>query len=173
MKNLKTAAIAIAMIMVGTVAAHAQKIGYVDAEGIINVMPELKDIQTKMDKYAKDSIGGEYERLSQDYHIKDSILKDPKTMKQVKDAVQKDFNDLTMVLGEWEQRASQIYEFKKNQLMVPVYKKVREAIAAVAKEKGYAYVADEGSFIIKPEADNLSKAVATKLNVSYTPPKMN
>lgn len=173
MKNLKTAAIAIAMILVGTVAAHAQKIGYVDAEGIISVMPDLKDIQTKMDAFAKDSIGGEYERLSHDYKIKDSIFKDPKSIKQIKDAVQKDLVELEQVLANWQESATQVYEFKKNQLMVPVYKKVREAIAAVAKEKGYAYVADEGSFIIKPEADNLSKAVAQKLNVTYTPPKTN
>ena len=174
MKNLKTAAIAIAMLFVGSVAANAQqKIGYVDAEGIVAAMPDLKEIQTKMDAFAKDSIGGEYERLSKDYKIKDSIYKDAKTIKQVKDAVQKDLVELEQVLANWQESASQVYEFKRNQLMVPVYKKVREAIIAVSKEKGYTYIADENNFIVKPEADNLSKAVAQKLNITYTPPKTN
>ena len=60
---------------------------------------------------------------------------------------------------------------KMAELVAPIKKKVEEAVASIAKEKGYSYIIDNsyGTLIYANEADNVDAAVKTKLNLKDKP----
>ena len=60
-------------------------------------------------------------------------------------------------------------EAKQNELVQPIYKKVYDAIKAVAKEKGYTHVFNKEAFLVAPEGDDLIIAVATRLKIKIPP----
>lgn len=139
MKTVRIIIAAFAVVLASGLTANAQKMGYVDGEGLVSLLPEIKDVQTKLQQYQQDSIGGEYDRLMVEYNRTDSIIKNSKT-KSLVDAATKDQQTIAATLSQWQQTATQLNNMKSAQLLQPLYEKVRKAIQDVAKEKGVAYV---------------------------------
>lgn len=170
MKKLKVVVAALSLLLAGHVSTAQTKIGYIDAETILYLMPDAAKIDSQVQKYQVDTIGKEYMSLLQQYQYKDSIMKaDSGTSRlpaAVKDQYEKDIAELTQTLTNWQQIAGQAVQNKQNQLLAPVMRKIQDAIQAVAKEKGYAYVVSRESIIVAPDADNLLPLVAKKLNVT-------
>ncbi|HEX7757385.1 MAG TPA: OmpH family outer membrane protein [Niabella sp.] len=164
MKKIKVLAFVAGFVITG-LSASAQKIGYANMEGLVYSLPEIQGIQQQMQKFQQDSVGGEYTRLYEEFRSKDSIAKDPKTSASVKSALEKEVDQLQGTLTNWQQIAGNAIEGKKQQLLAPLYNKVHQAITAVAKEKGYTYVLEQGAFLIAPDADNLSIPVAQRLGI--------
>lgn len=171
MKKLKVLVAAVCLVLVTNVSQAQTKIGYIDAETVLYLMPEVAKIDSLMRIYQTDSIGREYTSLFQTYQYKDSVFRDSAhpLPPAVKEQYQKDLLQLTQTLSGWQEIAQQAYQNKQNQLLAPVMRKINEAINAVAKEKGYAYVLSRESLLVAPEADNLLQAVAKKLNVTVPP----
>jgi|SRR3954471_12353110 outer membrane protein len=152
--------------------AMAQKTGYINVDQIVGIMPDVRKIDSTMQKYQIDSIAGEYEILIRDYKYRDSILtsKDTLTMpKTVKEQHQAALQNVAYQIQNWQQISQNAYQSKQNQLLEPVYRKVMSAIQTVAKEKGYAYVYDKSALIVAPPGDDLLVAVAAKLNLKLPP----
>ncbi|MEI9944157.1 MAG: OmpH family outer membrane protein [Chitinophagaceae bacterium] len=170
MKKLKFLAIAICLI--ASTASNAQaKIGYIDAETMLYLMPEVPKIDSLVRLYQVDTVGKEYNSLLEQYRYKDSIYNDsahPLPV-SVKKQYEKDIADLRQTLTNWQQIAQQATQEKQNTLLAPVMKRLNDAIAAVAKEKGYTYVLSRESILIGPDADNMLPAVAKKLSVTLPP----
>lgn len=165
MKQVKFLAITFGLIVASVFSAHAQKIGYVDAEGLIFSLPEIQKVQQDLQQYQNDSIGARFEALSAEYKEKDSIYRDAKTAASVKNLLQKDLAELTYQLQNWQQIGGQMNQAKQAQLMQPLNKKVMDAINAVAKEKGYTYVFNPDALMVAPPGDDITLAVAQKLGI--------
>jgi len=165
MKQVKFLALTLGLVVASVFGANAQKIGYVDAEGLVFSLPEIQQVQQELQKYQNDSIGPRFEQLSSEYKEKDSIYRDTKTAASVKNLLEKDLADLSMQLQNWPQIAGQMNQIKQAQLMQPLNKKVMDAINAVAKEKGYAYVLSPDALIVAPPGDDITLAVAQKLGI--------
>jgi outer membrane protein len=168
MKKLKFLAIAICL-MAGTTATKAQvKIGYIDAEAVLYIMPEVAKIDSVVRLYQTDTVGKEFNSLLETYQYKDSVYNDSlhPLPAAVKAQYEKDINDLRQTLQNWQQIAQRAVQDKQNALLAPVMKKITDAINAVAKEKGYTYVLSRESILVAPDADNMLPAVAKKLNVT-------
>jgi outer membrane protein len=172
MKKLKVLVAAVCLVLVTNVSQAQTKIGYIDAETVLYLMPEVAKIDSMMRIYQTDTIGREYTSLLQNYQHKDSILRDTVAhplVPAVKEQYQKDLFQLTQTLQSWNELAQQAYQNKQNQLLAPVMKKINDAINAVAKEKGYTHVLSRETLLVAPEADNLLQAVAKKLNITVPP----
>ncbi len=169
MKSVRIIIAAFAVVLATGLTANAQKIGYVDGEGLVSLLPEIKDVQTKLQQYQQDSIGGEYDRLMAEYNRTDSIIKNSKT-KSLVDAATKDQQTIAATLSQWQQTATQLNNMKSAQLLQPLYEKVRKAIQDVAKEKGVAYVLAPDVLIVSPPGDDLTPAVAAKLGIKLPTP---
>lgn len=173
MKKLNVVVVALSLLLAGHVSIAQTKIGYIDAETILYLMPDAAKIDSLVQRYQIDTIGKEYTSLLQQYQYKDSILKaDSGTNRlpaAVKDQYEKDIAELTQTLTNWQQIAGQAVQNKQNQLLAPVMRKIQDAIQSVAKEKGYTYVVSRESVIVAPDTDNLLQAVAKKLNVTVPP----
>lgn len=168
MKSIKILAVALSVILMGSLSANAQKIAVVDGDMLIYSHPDTKGIQQKFQKWQTDSIGGAYNKLLGEYQEKDSILKKT-TAPSVKQLLEKDLGELSYNLQNWQQIAGQASQAKNAEMMAPVNKKIMDAINVVAKEKGYTYVMTPDTFIVYPPTDNITQAVATKLNIKLPP----
>jgi len=157
-----------AAIVFSSGAVMAQKTGYIDVQTMIQIMPDASRIDSLMEKYQQDSIGRQFEVLVKDYKYRDSILssKDTVTMPpSVKAQHQQTMQQDAYQIQNWQSISQQYYQAKQNQYLEPVYRKVMNALQAVAKEKGYTHVYDKSVFIIAPTGDDLLPSVAQKLNV--------
>lgn len=169
MKQIKLIIAAFALLFIGSLSANAQKIGYVDGEALVSLLPEIKGVQEKIQKYQIDTIDKEGSKLLRDYQEKDSVLKKT-TVASVKEVLQKDLAELANTLNNWQSIANQAIQGKQAQLLAPLYEKVRKAIQDVAKEKGYTYVLSPDVMIVSPPSDDLTPAVAAKLGVKLPAP---
>ncbi|MET0462827.1 MAG: OmpH family outer membrane protein [Chitinophagaceae bacterium] len=172
MKKLKVVVAAVCLMLLANVSQAQTKIGYIDAETVLYLMPDVAKIDTQMRQYQVDSIGAEYTNLMQNYQHKDSLLRADSTKKMapaVRSQYERDLQQLTQTLTSWQEIAQQAYQNKQNQLLAPVMKRINDAINAVAKEKGYTYVLTRESLLVAPDSDNLLMAVAAKLKVTVPP----
>ena len=149
-------------------AAGAQKIGTVNEESLLYALPEIHKIDTLLQVYQRDSVGAEYERLVAEYHQKDSIVRVTKN-NSVKDSTQRILTEITRALQNWQQIAEQANSAKRAELLNPLYRKVRNAITAYAKEKGYSYIFQKNATLISPNTADITTAVALKLGIKKSP----
>lgn len=167
-KLLKVALVAVCIVFMGNFAKAQAKIGYIAFDEVVQAMPELKTVQTQMTAYSKQwqdqltALNTEYQTKGQEYQSKSATMTDA-----VRTAKQAELQDLQKRLQDQNTLAQQSVENKSNELIKPLTDKVRAAVAAVAKEKGYTYVLNSTStdLIVSPEGDNLMAAVKVKLGV--------
>ncbi|MBS1738718.1 MAG: OmpH family outer membrane protein [Bacteroidetes bacterium] len=134
-----------------TQAGAQQKIGYINADEIVQLMPEAATVQSQLDQYqqslyqnAQDKQAALNEAVAKFY--KDSATMSP-SMKEVKRTeLQKQVQDLS---GE-DQKIQNQFEQKRQELSIPIQKKLQAAIEDVAKENGYAYIITREALIIVP-----------------------
>ena len=164
-------AVVAGLLIAGSGVNAQTKIGYIDAETILYLMPEVQKIDSLVQIYNRDTIGKEFNSLMETYQFKDSIYRDSsgKVSAAVKEQTGKELQQLTQTLQNWQQIAQDAVQSKQSQLLAPVMQKIQAAIQAVAKEKGYIYVLSRDAMIVAPDADNLLQPVAKKLNVTVPP----
>jgi outer membrane protein len=168
MKKLKLLAVTLFLIAGGATAQT--KIAYVDAETLLYLMPETGLIDSILQQYRADSIQPEYQNLLENYKFKDSIYRDTQHVsKAVRDQAEKELQSYIYQLQNWNQIEQQAMEAKQNELLAPLYKKLNDAINAVAKEKGYTYVLSRGAILVGPDGDNIIALVAAKLKLTLPP----
>ena len=168
----------LAAVLIATCSsAMAQKSGYISVDNVVSLMPDLRHIDTLMQKYQADSINTEFASLVADYNYRDSLLSSKDTLKMpatVREQHRQALQQISYQVQNWQQIAQQAFQSKQQELLQPVYRKVIEAVNAVAKENGYAYVYTQDALIVAPPADNLLPLVAKRLNLKIpTGPGMN
>jgi outer membrane protein len=157
-----------AVIVATTSSAMAQKTGYISVDDVVRLMPDIRKIDTVMQRYQADSINTEFASLVSDYNYRDSLLSSKDTLKMpatVRDQHRQAMQQISYQVQNWQQIAQQAYQSKQQELLAPVYRKVITAINTVAKESGYAYVYTREALIVAPPADDLLPLVAKKLNL--------
>jgi len=172
-KLFKVALVAVCMISMGNFAKAQTKIGYINTNDLIQVMPELKTVNTQIDAYKKtfldvlQGMGKELQDKSADYQAKQATMTDA-----VKSAKQSDLADLQKRAQDYQNDAQQKVEAKGQELMKPILDKVHNAIAEVAKEKGFTYVLDSSqtALLVSPPADDLLAPVKAKLGLGAGAP---
>lgn len=169
MKNLlKVAVVALCMLFIGNFAKAQTKIGYIAVEQVLQVMPEVKTVQTTVDTYSQQFVAT-LQALEKEFNDKLAVYNSKKaTMTDAARAVsESELQDLQKRSTDTRDKASQAVEAKGQELMQPIIAKVKLAITTVAKEKGYTYVINtsQTDLVVAPEADNLLAAVKLKLNI--------
>jgi len=148
------------------------KIGYINTQELISVMPEaekadgeLKDYQNSLAQQGQD-MGKEADEKA-DQFIKDSA-KLTQSMKEIK---RKEIMDLYQKAQNWQQTAQDMYNQKAQALITPIRAKALDAIKTVAKENGYGYVLDSSTdaLLVTPPADDLLGLVKKKLGIVDKP----
>lgn len=172
MKNVVVILAMVGLLGVAGTASAQTKIGYISVENVLSLMPEVSKFDSILSRYQADSINPQYASLIQTYQYKDSMYKD--TLKPPPPAVKKQLEEelpqLINTIQNWQQIVNQAMEAKQNELLAPLYRKIYEAIRAVAKEKGYTHVLNKESLLVAPDTDDMVAAVAAKLKLSLPKP---
>ena len=173
-KFITVLVVSMGLLVAGNNANAQNKAGHISVDQVVSLMPELGKIDTLLQRFQVDSINTELAYLAQDYNYKDSLLnrnKDSaKIPSPIRNQYRQDIQNITYKVQNWDAYVQQEMERKQNEMLAPIYKKVYDAINAVAKESGYGYVYSRESLIVAPPADDLLPLVAKKLNIKVPPP---
>jgi outer membrane protein len=166
MKKLIVAAV----MALGIFNASAQKIGYINTDELIGVMPEADKADKEMDEY-RQSLAMQGQDMMRDLSIKDSLfVKDSmKLSASMKEIKRKELIDLYQKVQNWQNQAQEMYNNEAQKKLAPIRTKALDAIKTVAKENSYTYVLDINSVIVAPPGDDLLSLVKKKLGIKDTP----
>ncbi len=163
-----------AVMAFGMLSASAQtKIGYINTDDLMSVMPEAAKINEDLNAYQQ-ALQQQGQTLQieadkkRDQYFKDSLTLSA-SMKEIRrDELVKLYSRLQNYDQEAQQKAQEYAQTK----IAPVRVKALDAIKAVAKEKGYTYVLDEATstLLVMPPGDDLLPAVKAKLGIKDAPP---
>ena len=175
--------VAAGLLFTANVANAQQKIGHINSDEIYAAMPEAKTAQTTIEALAKTK-QTEIDKMINEYQIKLKAAQDKeKTLSEAnKEVVMKELQiagqeiqDLQKRIEDARTKASNDIQAKQGELYQPINQKVSNAMSAVAKEKGLAYVFDisagqSGNNLLYFEGgDDITAAVKTKLGIVATP----
>ena len=157
----------------GTMGASAQtKIGYINTDELMSIMPEAAKINTDLNEY-QTTLQQQGLTLQKEAEAKrDQYYKDSATFSNSKKEIVRDeLMKLFVRLQNYEQEMQEKSQKYAQDKIAPVRIKALDAIKAVAKEKGYTHVLDEASssLLVMPPADDLLAAVKTKLGIKDAP----
>lgn len=167
-KVLKVALVAVSMLFVGNFAKAQTKIGYLNFDQVITQLPEFKTVQTQIDSYQKQfvdqltTMNNTLQTEAKNFQAQSATMTDA-----VRTSKQAELQDMQKRMTDYQNSAQQQVEAKSNEFYKPLSDKVRAAVVAVAKEKGYTYVLDSGrtALVVSPESDDLTASVKTKLGL--------
>jgi len=174
--------VAAGLVFTANVASAQQKIAHIDSEAIFATMPEAKTASTTLESLQKQK-QGEIEKMQTEYQTKyNAAVAKNKTLSEAnKETVGKELEtmgaeleDMKKRIGEATQKAQQDMATKQGELLAPLNTKFINAVKAVSKEKGYAYVFDISSqqgannLLAWEGGDDVTAAVKTKLGISAT-----
>ncbi len=158
-----------AVIVTTAGSAAAQKTGYIRVDDVVRLMPETAKLQAALESFQKDSLQPRFNYTLAEFQRKDSMVNGKDSLKtpaaaraKMREEMQQDMYELQ----NWQQLSSQLVQNKQDQLLEPIYTKAIDAVQAVAKENGYAYVYTKDALLVAPPADDLLPLVAKKLNLT-------
>jgi outer membrane protein len=162
------------MFLLMAVSANAQKVGYLNTQELISLMPEVKEansqlevMKTQFSKRGQDMLQAlqtkyqEFQRKQSNGEL--APIEAEKQAQSLKEEEQ--------ALMNFEQESQQKLMAKSEELLQPMQDKVNNAIKMVAQENGYAYVLDisQGSILYADPASDVSALVKAKLGITKTP----
>jgi outer membrane protein len=169
MKRLfKVAIITVCILVAGNFARAQSKMGYVNFDELVRVMPEYKTAQTANQTYQKQFVdqltvmNNEYQAKVKEYQAQQATMTDA-----VRTAKQTELGDMQKRIQDYNTSAQQQVEAKGQELLKPIADKVKAAVTSVAQTKGYNYVYNSAStqFVVAPDADDITAAVKAQLGL--------
>ena len=170
MKKIVTiVAVVMGLIMTGNSvkAQGGNKIGVISLQELIPTMSDYKKADTALNDF-QTALGQQFDDMRKEYYEKDSVLQSKDSAKFTKAQLEmkkREVNELLVKLQGWQQQAQQMYQQKQQELITPIQKKALEAVQAVAKENGYAYVLSKEALLVSPPAEDILPLVKKKLGV--------
>lgn len=148
--------------------AQNVKIGFTNADYILSLMPETKEVQTTIQAYEK-QFSNSIQQKVEDFQQKVAMYQqNMSTMtEQVRADKEMELQGLQQSLQKFQQDAEQSIVKKQQELYSPLYEKIQTAIDKVAAENGYTHVlrAEALLYIADEKTGDMSDLVLRKLGV--------
>ena len=176
MKNLVKGAVVALGLFAGVQVANAQqKIGHINADEVFQATTEFKTAQDQLKvlgETKQKELEGMYEELRKKEEEANALMLNQseanKAETQTKlQTIGQEFQQMQARVQEVQKVAQEEVGKKQQELMAPIQTKLMNAINAVAKEKGFAYVFDIGSgaAVYYQGGEDLTADVKAKLGV--------
>jgi len=152
----------------GFTTANAQKFGHVNAQEIMQALPEISKMQSEMkslqEMYKTDAESSEAEIKKKAEALEKEQATLPDNVKQRR---QQEVQDMIQRYQQSLQDNEQALQKKYNELMEPIQKKVLDAINAVGQAGGYVYIMQTGSalYISSTLSEDVTAKVKAKLGL--------
>lgn len=131
------------LLMFAPLATFAQKFGHLNAQDIIQLMPDFTKAKTEIDALQKQyeadlkSMQDELQKKSQDFEAQEKTLPD-----NIKQRRQQELQEMYQKIQQSYQDNQQALGKASQEKMSAISAKVLEAIKAVGTEGGYVYIMD-------------------------------
>ena len=161
----------VAVMVLGAFQVSAQnKIGYINTDELIGVMPEAEKADTELKEYQA-SLAQQGQDMMKELGDKDSLfVKDSsKLSPSMREIKRNELIALYQKVQGWNQQAQEMYQQKLQEKVAPLREKAMQTVQAVAKDNGYTYVLDANSVMVGPPGDNLIDLVKKKLGIKDAP----
>ena len=151
--------ILIMLMLLAPMATFAQKFGHVDAQSIMQSMPEFikarGDLEALSKQYENDlkAMQDEIQRKADEYEKTKSTMNATKQQE-----TEKAIQDLANKFQQAQQDNAQAFQKLQQEKMAPIQQKVFQAVENVGKNGGYVYIMDVSAGI-PYISDTLSKDV--------------
>ncbi|MGN6533945.1 MAG: OmpH family outer membrane protein [Ginsengibacter sp.] len=166
MKQFLTILLISAGIFGFSTTTNAQKIGYISADEIIQLMPEAATVQHDLDQYQQSLYQNAQDKQNAFNEALQKFVKDSSTMSpSLKEVKRSDLQKQSQELAGEQQRIQNDFEQKRQELSAPIQKKLQTAIEDVAKENGYTYVMPREALIVMPSTNDIGPLVIKKLGL--------
>lgn len=180
MKN-RIASIFLALgVMLGTSAVAQQKIGHINADELLQQMPETKQAQEQLQVYQQQL---EKDLREMETELEAKIQKfraDEKMMTQLsRETKTREIQELQVRIQEYSVKAQEDFQQKQLELLSPIIEKANEAVNDVAKAEGFTYILDSSPskavvIFASDGGEDIMDKVKAKLGITGTtsaPPK--
>ena len=147
--------------------AFAQKFAVVDAEAIMQVMPETKAAEEKVQQ-ASATFQSEFDKLREEIDKKYAEYQalPADTPARIKERRQQEIQEIAEKAQRFQQQAQQDLERQPMQLLQPVQEKLLNAIKSVGAEGGYTMVYPNGlALYVGSDVTDITDAVKAKLGL--------
>ena len=152
MKRVFMCVIAVVMCVTGSSLMAQSKIGYVDSQKIMQSLKETQTVQTKLQEeqekmakqfqYLQDSLAN-----AQDDYVK-NYRDNPLIKENIKQSIQKGIEELAYYVQTAGQRYNEELGKKQQELMQPIFDKIKKALENVRKAESMDYIIDSASGIL-------------------------
>jgi len=177
MKNLlRIGVLAVGLFLAVDSANAQQKFGHINSADLLQAMPEMKTADANFQTFAKakqtslELMGAERQKLVTSYEEKYKTLSEANraTLEKELTTLGASIQDLEKRITDAQEKAQEELTTKRTELYQPVFKKAEDAVKAVAKEKGFAYVFDvsQPGVVYFDGGEDLIAAVKAKLGIT-------
>lgn len=169
---MRSLALALALLLALAPAAAAQKLGYVDSQTILPLLPEYQSARQEVDRMAAQwqseltAMEGEIAGLEREYQARELLFTQAEREGRVQE-IEARRTELTQLRRRHFGPDGDLFR-EEQQRMRPVQERVLLAVETVAEEGGYDFVFDRGgevAFLYARPTFNLTDLVLEELGV--------
>ncbi len=166
--NMKLKITILFIAFLSTVTIAQTKVGTINSEYIIRLMPETKIVVKRTQDYGA-KLDTAFSIKLEDFQKKvTEFKKNEKDMGEVLRKFNiKELSGMENDMKKYQENGNKLMQLKEEELMRPLYKKLNEAINAVVKENGYTQILTStgNQFAYIDEKFDITKLVMTKLGI--------
>ncbi len=153
----------LAVLLALPMTALAQKLGTVEVEAVFTLMPETKEMQTKLEDASKQyetAFQGLTDEINKLYTEFQSIVNDTTVLDTIKERQAN--------AEKFRTTAQQDLARQQQQLSAPIFQKLNEAISSVGKEGGFSLIIPKNpdlTLYCGPDVVDVTPLVKAKLGL--------
>lgn len=160
-----------ALVMVGSLQAQDLKIGYTNAEYVLSLLPEAKQVEADLKAY-ESQLQNQLQAKYQEFQTKaaDYQQNAASMIEAVRADRERELQGLQEGIQKFQAEAETSLLQKRNQLLEPLVEKVGNAIKDVAEENQFTHVFSSGAagldvLLYADEKYNVTNLILAKLGI--------
>ena len=167
---MKKILIALGLVLSAIPAVHAQsaKLGHINRQELMLLLPQRKDAESKMQAFAKTledrlkAMGAEYQQK-----VADAQAKAPTMTQTEKDMAVREIGELEQRIQAAQDKAQEDLAKQEEELLSPMVVETNKAIKDVADANGFTYIFDTSSgFVLYfDKGEDILPMVKAKLGI--------
>lgn len=140
---MRKIALVIAVFAMGIGSLAAQKLGHVNAQEIMTLLPERAQVEADAKAYAQ-TLDSQFQLMGTEYQTKLAEIQQlpPETPEAVRETKITELQGLEQRINEFQVKAQSDMANKEQELLQPLVEKVQNAINKVAESNNFTYIYD-------------------------------
>lgn len=165
---MKSKILIIAAVLLSSITFAQTKVGTINSDLVIGKMPQMKNVLRRMENAGKklDSSfnlkATDYKTKIESYKAEEKIMTDADKQSRIQE-----LQKLEQEMQQFRVNGSKMIQLQREEYMRPLYKKLSEVIAEVAKANGYTQIltTNGNQFGYIDERFDITKLVLDKLGI--------